>query len=59
MVIPYQITKFKFNIFAMVIWGPTTKFNSRQYFQLYGMQDNHVCSRYADSVHTEIAKKYS
>ena len=24
------------NIFAMAVWGPTAKFNSRQYFQLYG-----------------------
>ena len=32
MAIPYQTTKFKStNIFAMAIWGPTTKFNSRQY----------------------------
>ena len=31
MVIPYRTTKFKSaNIFAMAIWGPTAKFNSRQ-----------------------------
>ena len=38
MAIPYQTAKFKStNIFAMVILGPTAKFNSRQYFGLYGM----------------------
>ena len=37
MVILYQTAKFKSaNIFAVAIWGPTTKFNSRQYFRLYG-----------------------
>ena len=36
MAILYRTAKFKSaNIFAMVIWGPTTKFNSCQYFQLY------------------------
>ena len=24
--------------FAIAIWGPTAKFNSRQYFRLYGIQ---------------------
>ena len=39
MVIPYRTTKFKSaNMFAMAIWDPTTKFNSRQYFRLYGIQ---------------------
>ena len=38
MAILYWITKFKSaNIFAMVIWGSTAKFNSHQYFQLYGI----------------------
>ena len=38
MLIPYRTTKFKYtNSFTMVILGPTAKFNSRQYFQLYGM----------------------
>ena len=38
MVIPYWTAKFKFaNIFVMAILGPTTKFNSRQYFRLYGI----------------------
>ena len=38
MAIPYQTTQFKStNIFAMVILGPTAKFNSRQYFRLYGI----------------------
>ena len=38
MAIPYQTAKFKSgNIFAMAIWGPTAKFNSRQYFRLYGI----------------------
>ena len=37
MTIPYPTAKFKSaNIFAMAILGPTTKFNSRQYFRLYG-----------------------
>ena len=33
MAIPYQTAKFKF---AIAILGSTAKFNSRQYFQLYG-----------------------
>ena len=38
MVIPYWTAKLKStNIFTMVIWGPTAKFNSCQYFRLYGM----------------------
>ena len=38
MVIPYRTTKFKCaNIFIMAIKDPTAKFNSRQYFQLYGI----------------------
>ena len=38
MAMPYRTAKFKStNTFAMAIWGPTTKFNSRQDFQLYGM----------------------
>ena len=37
MAIPYWPAKFKYaNTFAMVIWGPTAEFNSRQYFRLYG-----------------------
>ena len=33
----------------MAIWDPTAKFNSRQYFRLYGMQQCHVChARLAD-----------
>ena len=37
MAIPYRTAKFKSaNIFAMAILGPTTKFNSCQYFRLYG-----------------------
>ena len=37
MAIPYQTTKFKSaNILAIAILGSTTKFNSRQYFRLYG-----------------------
>ena len=36
MAIPYQTAKFKStNTFAMAIWDPTAKFNSRQYFRLY------------------------
>ena len=38
MVIPYQTAKYKSaNIFTTVIYGPTGKFNSRQYLQLYGI----------------------
>ena len=34
--IPYQTAKLKSaNTFAMAIWDPTAKFNSRQYFRLY------------------------
>ena len=34
--IRYRTAKFKSaNSFAMAIWGPTAKFNSRQYFPLY------------------------
>ena len=36
----HQILIKSSNIFAMVIWGPTVKFNSCQYFWLYGI---HVC----------------
>ena len=38
MAIPYRTAKFKsVNILAIVIWGSTAKFNSHQYFWLYGM----------------------
>ena len=38
MTIQYQTDKFKSaNMFAMTIWDPTAKFNSRQHFQLYGI----------------------
>ena len=37
MAIPYRTAKFKSaNIFLIVIWGSTAKFNARQYFRLYG-----------------------
>ena len=37
MAIPYRTAKFKFaNILATAILGSITKFNSRQYFRLYG-----------------------
>ena len=37
MVIPYRTAKFKLtNIFVMAIWRSTAKFNSHQYFRLYG-----------------------
>ena len=37
MAILYQTAKFKStNIFAIAILGSTAKFNSRQYFRLYG-----------------------
>ena len=39
MAIPYRTAKFKpTNMFAMAIWDPTAKFNSRQYFRLYGIR---------------------
>ena len=38
MAIPYRTTKFKSaNILKIAILGSTTKFNSRQYFRLYGI----------------------
>ena len=38
MAIPYQTAKFKSaNILAIAILGSTAKFNSRQYFRLYGI----------------------
>ena len=41
MAIPYQTTKFKSaNNFVMAILGPTAKYNSRQYFQLYSSLHN-------------------
>ena len=50
MAIPYQTTKFKSaNIFVMAIWGPTAKFNSRQYFRLYGITCYH--SKVSEYVH--------
>ena len=46
--IQYRTAKFKSaNIFAMTIWGPTAKFNSRQYFPLYGMFFSLNCQRYS------------
>ena len=37
MAILYRTAKFKSaNTFEMAIWDPTAKFNSRQYFRLYG-----------------------
>ena len=37
MAILYRTAKFKSaNILVTAIWGSTAKFNSRQYFQLYG-----------------------
>jgi hypothetical protein len=37
MAIPYRTAKFKSaNILAIAILGSTAKFNSRQYFRLYG-----------------------
>ena len=34
------------NTFAMAIWDPTAKFNSRQYFRLYGRKvvDIQLCT---------------
>ena len=38
MAIPYGTAKFKSaNILVITIWGSTAKFNSRQYFRLYGI----------------------
>ena len=33
---PTHIYMYGANILAIAIWGSTAKFNSRQYFQLYG-----------------------
>ena len=53
MAIPYRTTKFKSaNIFTMAIWGPTAKFNSRQYFWLYGMHNTCTCSNNFYWIHT-------
>ena len=44
--IPYRTAKFKSaNIFAIAIWGPTAKFNSRQYFRLYGIMHVVACTQ--------------
>ena len=44
MAIPYRTTKFKSpNILATAILGSTAKFNSHQYFRLYGIF--HFCKR--------------
>ena len=38
MAILYQTAKFKSaNMFAVAIWDPTAKYNSHQYFHLYGI----------------------
>ena len=43
MTIPYITTKFKsISNFVMIIWDPTAKFNSWQYFWLYGIV---LCAR--------------
>ena len=40
MAIPYRTAKFKSaNTFVMANWDPTAKFNSRQYFWLYGIME--------------------
>ena len=49
MTIPYRIAKFKSaNILAIAILGSTAKFNSRQYFRLYGIMyiadPEHACT---------------
>ena len=45
MAIPYWTAKFKStNMFAMAIWEPTAKFNSRQYFRLYGIHHKYRCT---------------
>ena len=52
MAIPCQTAKFKSaNIFSMAILGPTAKFDSCQYYRLYGMPLNH-------SVHVHIMPRY-
>ena len=45
MVIPYQTAKFtckSANILVIAILGSTAKFNSCQYFQLYGILYNRI-----------------
>ena len=50
MAIPYRIAKFKSaNIFTMAIYGPTAKFNSRQYFWLYGIYLTQIYKYGADT----------
>ena len=45
MAILYRAAKFKSaNMFAMAIWDPTAKFNSCQYFRLYGNVQCHYYS---------------
>ena len=57
MAIPYRTANFKSaNKFAMAIWEPTAKFNSHQYFWLYGMwylhpQKSFICNN-KDMIHT-------
>ena len=44
MAIPYRTAKYKSdNILTIVILGPTAKFNSRQYFWLYGNNYSDAC----------------
>ena len=52
MAIPYRTDKFKSaNMFAMAIWEPTAKFNSRQYFRLYSIIHVH---RYMYSLERDV-----
>ena len=53
MATPYQTTKFKStNILAITILGSTAKFNSRQYFRLYGNIIIEVLTQVAPYQHT-------
>ena len=58
MAIPYQTTKFKSAIIlAIVILGLTAKFNSCQYFQVYGIMLLGIYM-YMYCVHVSITKFY-
>ena len=49
MAIPYRTTKFKSaNILAIAILGSTAKFNARQYFRLYELEQRPKRSTKAD-----------
>ena len=53
--IPYRTAKLNStNTFAMAIWDPTAKFNSRQYFQLYGILTHAYCIIHMHIAHIHV-----